>query len=165
MLLATLQSNGQVTQEWLDSTNEAGWSRRIIPISKRQTPVWNNLWCTNYDGDTLILKDIGAFRFIKIGDRVYKIESPRLVDVSVITIPATVSYGAISVTGVSNHSNEYSNEMVPMIIDGKLYVFFKIKTRYEKEQVTGRKQFEYFKEAFPYFHVDSSIIKSIVKQP
>lgn len=58
-------------------TINKGYELTIQPYTTQK-----NVWCYNYSGDTLLLTDVTTFKFIKIGDRLFKIESPKLTEVN-----------------------------------------------------------------------------------
>lgn len=122
MLLATLQSNGQ-KQTILYNQKGAKCVCGIFPINHLHQTLTQyreakfDLKVSNepvdldavllQNNDTLYLRGNNPhIKFIKIGNRVYNIESPKIIEIIGLELPASVSYGAISVTGVSNHSNE-----------------------------------------------------------
>lgn len=65
-LLGTIKSNGQTKH--IDTSF-------YLNHYAREIPVWNKIWCVNYSGDTLLLNDVSSFHFIKLGDKIYKIET------------------------------------------------------------------------------------------
>ncbi len=79
MLLGSIKSYSQTkgTNSALDVYTIKGSSD--YPSYKVHEP--SKIWCFNYSGDTLLIKDVSTFKYIKIGDRVYKIESPTLTEV------------------------------------------------------------------------------------
>lgn len=96
ILFCTLQSSGQSGSLTLkiDTINLMRVSN--MPFKFNTSPVEVAAYLKN-GSDTLEIFPGKQIKFIKIGDRVYKIESPRLVEVT-LPITTIVSTGAITIT-------------------------------------------------------------------
>lgn len=110
MLLASLQSNGQ-KKDTMDERSKY-WSV-LDNSAKRNKPIFSSsgdmlissLSVYQYKSDTLYIKRPDMIRFIKIGDRVYRIESPMLTEV---TPTAIFISNSIPVLGPNVLPNRYN---------------------------------------------------------
>lgn len=100
-ILATLQSNGQQREPFKFVGAET--VKRFDLLIQ-----FENFYAQVSKGsDTLEITSTGHIKFIKIGDRIYKIESPRLTEIESLIIWQPKAYGNVY----------YSVPMVPDIYD------------------------------------------------